>query len=191
MNIALFFGSFNPIHNGHIHIANHILKNMICNEVWFVISPQNPLKKDYSLLNEELRLELASKAIKDYSNMNVCNIEFSLPKPSYTYKTLIKLKYEHPEKNFHLIIGSDNLDIFKKWKNYDKIIEEFKLIVYPRTGSAKQDFSHTNIIKLRAELKNISSTEIRNRVMMNKNISTFVPDSILKDVISYYSPTRS
>ena len=187
MNIALFFGSFNPIHNGHIHIANHILKNMICNEVWFVVSPQNPLKEDSSLLDENLRLKLTLKVINNVNKMNVCDIEFSLPRPSYTYNTLKQLKEKHPEHNFHLIIGSDNLEIFNKWRDYKKILDEFRLIVYPRKGSSELNISHPNIIKLNAVLKDLSSTEIRKFIKTNKNISTLVPNSILNDVISFYS----
>lgn len=190
MNIALFFGSFNPIHNGHIHIANHILENMICNEVWFVVSPHNPLKEDKSLLDENLRLKLTSKVINNLNNMSVCDIEFSLSRPSYTYNTLKQLKEKYPEHNFHLIIGGDNLDIFNRWRDYNKILDEFKLIVYPRKGSSKLNLSHPNIIKLNAVLKDLSSTEVRELIKKDKNISTLVPLSILSDVISFYSSTR-
>jgi nicotinate-nucleotide adenylyltransferase len=191
MNIALFFGSFNPIHNGHIHIANHILKTGICNEVWFVISPQNPLKKDKSLLNENLRLKLTKKLINNVNNFKVCDIEYSLPKPSYTYNTLKILRSMHEEHSFHLIIGGDNLDIFNMWRDHEKILEEFKLIVYPRKGNKQKELKHPNIIKLEASLKNISSTDIRDRIKKDKTINDLVPISILEDVISYYSDTFS
>jgi len=187
MDIALLFGSFNPIHNGHIHIANHILKSKICNEVWFVVSPQNPLKKNINLLDEQLRLKLITKVVKNIDNMQVCDIEFSLPRPSYTYKTLLKLKNKHPKDSFHLIIGGDNLDIFNKWRDYNKILDEFKLIVYPRTGSKELSISHPNIFKLDAILKNISSTEIRENIKKDKSITNIVPDSIINDVLKYYS----
>lgn len=187
MNIALFFGSFNPIHNGHIHIANHILSNGICNEVWFVVSPQNPLKENKNLLDENLRLKLTNKAVNNFCNIKVCDIEFTLPKPSYTYKTLSILKEKYKECNFHLIIGGDNLDIFHKWKNFKKILEEFNLIVYPRKGSNDLKSNNKNIIILNAALKDISSTEIRENIKKDKTITNLVPDSIIKDVLNLYS----
>jgi nicotinate-nucleotide adenylyltransferase len=187
MNIALFFGSFNPIHNGHIHIANYILSIGICNEVWFVVSPQNPLKENKTLLDENLRLKLTNKAIKAYCNIKVCDIEFNLPKPSYTYNTLKILKEKHKDCNFHLIIGGDNLNIFHKWRDNDKILKEFKLIVYPREGISEIESNKPNVIILNAALKNISSTEIREEIKKDKNIANLVPDSILDDVLDFYS----
>lgn len=191
MNIALFFGSFNPIHNGHLHIANHILRTGICNEVWFIISPQNPLKEDKDLLDENLRLKLVQKVINNVNNLKVCDIEYHLPKPSYTYNTLKILKEKYNEHSFHLIIGGDNLEIFDKWKDYSKILEEFKLIVYPRKGKYDKELRHPNIIKLEARLKNISSTEIRDKIKRDKSIANLVPNSILDELISYYSETLS
>jgi len=187
MKIALFFGSFNPIHNGHIHIANHIINNGICNEVWFVVSPLNPMKKNSSLLDDSVRLQLTRKAINSVNNFKICDIEFSLPKPSYTYNTLNILKNKYKEHDFHLIIGGDNFDIFHKWKNHEEIINKFKLIIYPRKYSSIQSSSLPNVIFLDASLKNISSTEIRENIKKDKSIYSLVPDCIVDDVIKYYS----
>lgn len=187
MDIALFFGSFNPIHNGHIYIANHILNKNICQEIWFVVSPQNPLKKDVDLLEDKKRLCLAEKALAFNSKLKVCDIEFSLPKPSYTFNTLQILKDKYAEFNFHLIIGQDNLNIFNKWRDSDKILKEYSIIVYPRKGTKELSIESENIIQLKAELKDISSTEIREKIKKDKNIKNLVPDVILNEVINLYT----
>ena len=187
MNIALFFGSFNPIHNGHIHIANYIIEHSICEEVWFVVSPQNPLKKDAFLLEDSFRLNITKKVINNVSKFKLCDIEFSLPKPSYTYNTLNIIRNKYQEHNFYLIIGSDNLNIFHKWMNYKEIINEFNIIVYPRKGCDISDIKTPNTIILKADLKDISSTEVRDRIKKDKSINTLVPECIVEDILKYYS----
>src|SRR5215207_4201526 len=134
MKIGLFFGSFNPIHNGHLIIANHILNETALKKVWFVVSPQNPLKESHSLLNSYDRLHLVSKAVENDVRIKASDIEFSLPKPSYTATTLAYLKEKYPEYVFSIIIGSDSFQNLTKWKNYKTIIENNELIIYKRPG---------------------------------------------------------
>ena len=132
MKVALFFGSFNPIHAGHLIIAQHILNNTENEELWFVVSPQNPLKEKQTLLADYHRMALVRLAIEDQNQIKASDIEFSLPKPSFTIDTLTYLKEKHTEKSFSLIMGEDNLRTFHKWKNYEQILSNFSLIVYPR-----------------------------------------------------------
>ncbi|HEX7868942.1 MAG TPA: nicotinate (nicotinamide) nucleotide adenylyltransferase, partial [Chryseobacterium sp.] len=133
--IGLFFGSFNPIHIGHLILANYILENSDMNELWFVVSPQNPFKEKKSLLNDHNRLEMVELAIKNYPEMRASNIEFSLPTPSYTIDTLTYLKEKHPDYSFSLIMGEDNLESLHKWKNSDLLVKNHHIIVYPRVFS--------------------------------------------------------
>ena len=137
MEVGLFFGSFNPIHTGHMIIANLVKETTSVKEVWFVVSPQNPFKKNKSLLHEFDRLDMVRAAISEDYSFRVIDIEFNMPKPSYTIDTLTLLQEKHPDKTFHLIIGEDNLASFPKWKNHEQILENFHLIVYPRKGSER------------------------------------------------------
>ena len=130
--IGLFFGSFNPIHNDHLKLASFFYKNADLDLIWFLITPQNPWKKTTDLLDESERFKIVSQALVSHPKFEVNTIEFKLPKPSYTYTTLTKLKKQYPEKVFKLILGADNLISFDKWKNYDKILDEFELLIYPR-----------------------------------------------------------
>jgi len=175
--IGLFFGSFNPIHMGHLCIANYFSEFTDLKEVWFVISPQNPLKPKSSLLADHHRLELVHIALNDYNKFRVCDIEFRLPKPSYTIHTLVYLKEKYPNKDFVLIIGSDNLNTFSKWKNYDQIILNHQLYVYPRLNSEiSQWHTHPNVKLVDAPLMQISSTFIRTALKTKKEIPFFIPD---------------
>ena len=131
--IGLFFGSFNPIHIGHLILANYILENSDMEELWLVVSPQNPFKEKKSLLNDHNRLDMVQLAVKNYPKMRASNIEFSLPKPSYTIDTLTYLKEKYPNYAFALIMGEDNLESLPKWKNSEKLISDYQIIVYPRT----------------------------------------------------------
>jgi len=185
---GLFFGSFNPIHNGHLSIASFLNKEGLTDEVWFVVSPLNPLKSGDILLNGEQRLELVKLAIESSPNINACDIEFSLPRPSYTYNTLKKLKEEHPDREFYLIIGADNLEIFHKWRNHEDILEKFKILVYPRTGSEYSSLlKHKNITVVNAPFKNVSSTEIRDKIKENKSINDLIPSCIADKIKKLYS----
>ena len=180
MEVGLFFGSFNPIHTGHMIIANLVKETTAVTEVWFVVSPQNPFKKNKNLLHEFDRIDMVRAAIADDFNFRVCDIEFSMPKPSYTIDTLTVLQEKHPSKKFHLIIGEDNLASFPKWKNADQILKNFKLIVYPRKGSKKAQLGYEERITLiEAPEVDISATLIRKLVFQGKSVKYLVPDPVV------------
>ncbi|PQL92674.1 nicotinate (nicotinamide) nucleotide adenylyltransferase [Apibacter adventoris] len=172
MNIGLFFGSFNPIHIGHLIIANYIIENSSLDKIWFVISPQNPFKEKKTLLGDHHRLEMVNLAIQKYPKFQASNVEFNLPKPSYTIDTLVVLKEKYPDHNFVLLMGQDNLLSFHKWKNYEQIIKYYKLLIYPRITkeSQKPILCHPNIEKVSAPIIEISSTMIRKMIKENKNV---------------------
>lgn len=172
MNIGLFFGSFNPIHIGHLIIANYIIENSSLDKIWFVISPQNPFKEKKTLLGDHHRLEMVNLAIQKYPKFQASNVEFNLPKPSYTIDTLVVLKEKYPDHNFVLLMGQDNLLSFHKWKNYEQIIKYYKLLIYPRMTkeSQKPILCHPNIEKVSAPIIEISSTMIRKMIKENKNV---------------------
>jgi nicotinate-nucleotide adenylyltransferase len=194
-NIALFFGSFNPIHIGHLVIANHIANNNDVDEVWFVVSPQNPFKEKKTLLQDYHRLQLVNEAIEGNEKLKASNIEFSLPQPSYTVDTLIYLKEKYPDINFSIIMGEDNIKSFHKWKNHDIILRDYKLIVYPRVNvgqelNAQADIlGHKNVTLLHnIPIMDISASYIRNNIKENKSIRYLVTDSVLKyiDEMNFY-----
>lgn len=171
MKIGLFFGSFNPIHIGHLIIANHIQQYSDLDQVWFVVTPQNPFKEKASLANDYDRLHLVNLALEDYQNLRVSDVEFTMPKPSYTIDTLVVLKEKYPEHDFSLIMGMDNLKSFHKWKNHDQILKHFSIHVYPRIGSDVGNWSgHEKINVVNAPIVEISSTFIRQAIKENKNI---------------------
>lgn len=179
MNIGLYFGSFNPIHIGHLAIANYMVEFSDLDEVWFVVSPHNPLKNKNTLLNDYDRLEMVRLAINDFHKFKVSNIEFSLPQPSYTVNTLAHLKEKYPDKTFNLIMGSDNLRHFHKWKNYERIIENHKLYVYPRKNETENQFSnHKNVVLINAPEMEISSTSIREAIKNGKDLRFFLPEKV-------------
>ena len=175
--IGLFFGSFNPVHNGHMIIANYILEYTELEQIFFVVSPQNPFKQKAALLEDYHRLALVKEAIGDNDKYHACDIEFKMPKPSYTIDTLAYLKEKYPEKVFSLIMGSDNLKNFHKWKNSKQIINKHRLYVYPRPGFDDSTFKEVkNIILIDAPLMEISATFIRNAVKEKKDIRYFMPE---------------
>lgn len=177
--IGLFFGSFNPIHIGHLIIANLVKETTVVDEVWFVVSPQNPFKKNKNLLHEFDRLDMVRSAISDDYSFKVSDIEFGMPKPSYTIDTLTVLQEKHPTKKFHLIIGGDNLTSFPKWKNYQQILQHFGLIVYPRPNSEKSELeNHEKVTLIEAPKMDISATLIRKLVKDKKSIKYLVPDGV-------------
>lgn len=190
--IGLFFGSFNPIHIGHLILANYILENSDMNELWFVVSPQNPFKEKKSLLNDRNRLDMVELAIKNYPDMRASNIEFSLPTPSYTIDTLTYLKEKHPDYSFSLIMGEDNLGSLHKWKNVDLLIKNHHIIVYPRVfeGDKKDSkyINHENISLVKAPVIELSATEIRNMIKQGKNIRPMLPPEVFEylDGSSFY-----
>ena len=180
-NIGLYFGSFNPIHNGHLAIANHLLESTDLEEVWFVVSPQSPFKNEDTLLGNDYRYEMVLLAIENNKRLRACNIEFSLPKPSYTINTLKALHEKYPAKNFELIIGADNLETFDKWKNYEEIINNYRIYVYPRHGSDGGKFStHPSVFWIDAPLLDFSSTAIRESIQMEKDVQQLLPSKVLK-----------
>ena len=188
MKIGLYFGSFNPIHTGHLIIANHIVNNTALQKVWFIVSPQNPLKPSISLLNEYHRLHFIQSSIDGENNLRASNIEFQLPKPSYTVDTLAYLKEKHPDHEFSIIMGSDSFSNLTKWKNYQVIIKNYPLYIYKRPGFEVENEIGANIIQVDSPLLEISSTHIRELIKKGKSIRYLVPD-IVKDEIergSYY-----
>lgn len=179
--VGLFFGSFNPVHNGHMIIANYILEYTKLEQIFFVVSPQNPFKEKANLLEDYHRLALIREAIGDNDKFRACDIEFKMPKPSYTIDTLTYLKEKYPEKIFSLIMGSDNLQNFHKWKNANQIIENHILYIYPRPGFDDTKFKEVkNITLIKAPLMEISATFIRNAVKEKKDIRYFLPEKAWK-----------
>lgn len=179
MKIGLFFGSFNPVHNGHMVIASYMAEFTDLDQVWFVVSPHNPLKDKTTLLSDHHRLQLVNIAIGDYSRLKSSNIEFSLPKPSYTINTLAYLFEKHPEHRFVLLLGADNLDTFKKWKNWERILELVELYVYPRKGSDGGDLlHHPNVKVIDAPMMELSATFIRNAIKSGKDVRYMLPSSV-------------
>ncbi|MCJ8498578.1 nicotinate (nicotinamide) nucleotide adenylyltransferase [Chryseobacterium salipaludis] len=189
---GLFFGSFNPIHIGHLILANYILENTDMEELWFVVSPQNPFKNKKSLLNDHNRLDMVQLAVRNYPNMRASNIEFSLPVPSYTIDTLTYLKEKHPDHSFALIMGEDNLNSLHKWKNSEQLVSNHQIIVYPRLFSeAKEDHplsKHANISVISAPVIELSATEIRNMIKEGKNVRPMLPPEVFEylDGSSFY-----
>jgi nicotinate-nucleotide adenylyltransferase len=185
MNIGIFSGSFNPIHVGHVILANYIVEFTEIDEIWFLVSPQNPLKSEDELSDEQSRLEMTKLALQKYAKFRVSDFEFSMPKPSYTINTLRSLREKYPDDTFSLIIGADNWNVFESWREYDKIWEEFALKVYPRSGSR---ITIPNKLKYRVEaldspIVEISSTFIRESIAEGKNISAFLPEGVYEYIV--------
>lgn len=179
MTIGLLFGSFNPIHIGHLIIANTLAENTDLNKVWFVVSPQNPFKLSKGLLHEFDRYDMVKAAIADNYKLEVTDIEFHLPRPSYTIDTLTRLTERNPGKTFRVIIGEDNLMNFEKWKNYNEILDQYGLYVYPRPGVTNSELKrHPNVKMVDAPLLDISATYIRNCIKDNKSIRYLVPETV-------------
>jgi len=175
-NIGLLFGTFNPPHIGHTLIANYFYITNNFDEIWFIVSPQNPFKKDITLLDEKLRLEMVRLAIENANYLKASDIEFGLPKPSYTINTLEKLKNDYPQYTFNIIMGSDNAISIEKWKYFQNIIDNHRIYVYPRTGySTKNILTHKNIkIDNTAPIIDISSTWIREQIKKGKDVQFFL-----------------
>lgn len=184
MKVGLFFGSFNPIHVGHLIIANIMAQNTDLNSVWFVVSPHNPLKKNKTLLHEFDRYDMVRMAINENPKLNVTDIEFHMPRPSYTIDTLTYLTEKHPKNQFVLIIGEDNLVDFPKWKNYQKILENFPLYVYPRPEVKESELkNHPQVKMVDAPLLDISATFIRDTIKKNHSIRYLVPEEVERYIL--------
>lgn len=191
MNVGLFFGTFNPIHVGHMIIANYMAEFSDLDEVWFVITPLSPFKQKETLLSNHHRLAIANVAVEDYPKLKTSTIEFKLPQPNYTINTLIHLEEKYSKINFNLIMGEDNLRSFHKWKNYETILKNYHLYVYPRVSSKpiKENFkNHPNIHFVSAPIIQISSTFIRKAIHKRKDISTMLPLNVWKyiDEMNFY-----
>lgn len=189
---GLFFGSFNPIHIGHLILANYILEHSDMEELWFVVSPQNPFKDKKSLLKDNNRLDMVQLAVKNYPKMRASNVEFSLPKPSYTIDTLTYLHEKYPEISFSIIMGEDNLESLGKWKNAETLIKNHQIIVYPRIFEGERKDSdylkHENISLIKAPIIELSATEIRNMIKTGKNVRPMLPPEVFEylDGSSFY-----
>lgn len=178
--IGLFFGSFNPIHIGHLVIANYMASYSSLAEVWLVVSPHNPLKQKSGLADMYDRLEMARLATEHAPQLYVSDIEFKLQQPSYTIDTLTHLKEKHPEKNFALVMGADNLSSFRKWKNYEVLLNNHKLFVYPRPNVDTTEWeNHPSVYFTDTPQMDISSTFIRKAIKQEKSVQFFVPDSVI------------
>lgn len=181
--IGLYFGSFNPIHNGHLILAQQILENSDLDLIWFVVSPQNPFKERSNLLDNRARYFLIQKAIEDNDGFRACDIEFSLPTPSYTINTLTYLQEKYPDKEFTIIIGEDNLKYFHKWKNYQAILDYYRIFVYPRPNCEGNELlKRKNVIMIHAPMIEISSSFIRENIRNNKSIRYLLPDSVREEI---------
>lgn len=181
--IGLFFGSFNPIHIGHLIIAEYIIEHSDLKELWFVVSPRNPLKKKQSLLNDRQRLYMVNIAIEDDYRFRSCDIEFKLPQPSYTVNTLLHLAEKYSDKEFCLIMGEDNLDCIEKWYNYQFILDNYQIYVYPRDNyhtEHKRDLP--NIHYVDAPKIGISATMIRQGIQEKKSVKYLMPEKVAKYV---------
>lgn len=182
MNIGLYFGSFNPVHTGHLIIANHILNETDLDKVWFIVSPQNPFKVNATLLNEYNRLHLISLATEDDLRIRVSDIEFTLPKPSYTSITLVHLQEKYPQHQFSIIMGSDSFQNLHKWKNYESIIKSHHIYVYPRPGFETKNHIGARLSIVTAPLLEISATQIRQLIKEGRSIRYMVPDKVREEI---------
>lgn len=198
--IGLFFGTFNPIHIGHLIIANYLVEFSNMDEVWFVVTPHNPLKKKKTLLADHHRLAMVEMAVEDYPKLKASNVEFALPQPNYTINTLVHLEEKYPDQAFALIMGEDNLKSFPKWKNYEVILERFPLYVYPRISEGETESQFFRISEkgekeyvpqinfVNAPIIELSSTFIRKAIQERKNIKPMLAPEVWKyiDEMNFY-----
>ena len=191
MKIGLYFGTFNPIHVGHLTIANHMAEYSDLDQVWFVVTPHSPFKKKSSLLDNHHRYQMVDRAVEDYPNLRASDIEFNLPQPNYTINTLVYLEEKYPDYEFALIMGEDNLKSFHKWKNYEGILERHHIYVYPRISEGQREThfdNHHKIHKVEAPIMELSSTFIRNAIKEGKNIRPMLPEHVWSylDEMNFY-----
>lgn len=190
-NIGLYFGTFNPIHIGHLAIANHMAEFSELDEIWLVVTPHNPFKKKSTLLDNHHRLEMVRLATEHYPKLKPSTVEFDLPQPNYTVNTLAVLEEKYPDYKFNLIMGEDNLKSLHKWKNYEVILERYGIFVYPRIseGVIEHQFKdHPKITKVKAPIMEISSTFIRSSIADKKNIRPLLPEHVWSyaDEMNFY-----
>lgn len=191
MKVGLYFGTFNPIHVGHLTIANHLAEHSDMDQVWFVVTPLSPFKKKSSLLDNHQRLEMVYRATNDYDKLRPSDIEFTLPEPNYTINTLTYLQEKFSEHTFSLIMGEDNLKSFHKWKNYELILDNHDIYVYPRISSGEVEHrfkDHPKIHKVEAPIMELSSTFIRSEIKAGKNIRPMLPEHVWEyvDEMNFY-----
>ncbi|GIM51739.1 nicotinate (nicotinamide) nucleotide adenylyltransferase [Capnocytophaga cynodegmi] len=189
--VGLFFGSFNPIHIGHLIIANHLVEHSTMDELWFVVTPQNPFKEKHSLLDNYSRLEMVHRAVEEYEKLRPSDIEFHLSQPNYTVNTLAYLEEKYPTFDFALIMGEDNLKSFHKWKNYEHILRNYSIFVYPRIseGNIPEELeNHSNIIKINAPIIELSATFIRNEIKEKRNVRPLLAPKVWQyiDQMGFY-----
>ncbi|MCF1190499.1 nicotinate-nucleotide adenylyltransferase [Mangrovimonas sp. AS39] len=191
MKIGLYFGTFNPIHVGHLVIANHMAEFSDLDQVWFVVTPHSPFKKKSTLLDNHHRFEMVYRTTQDYPHLKPSDIEFHLPQPNYTINTLIHLEEKYPDHHFCLIMGEDNLKGFHKWKNYEVILENYHVYVYPRISEGHietQFHQHDKVTFVEAPIMEISSTFIRKAIKDGKNIRPLLPEHVWNyvDEMNFY-----
>ena len=191
MKVGLYFGTFNPVHIGHLIIANYMIENSDLDEIWMVVTPHSPFKKNSSLLDNHHRFELVYKATESYAKIKPSDIEFKLPQPNYTTHTLVHISDKYKDKEFCLIMGEDNLKSLHKWKNYETLLEHHHIYVYPRVSDgeiATQFDSHPKIHKIDAPIVQISSTMIRNGIKEGKNVQPMLPREVWSyiDEMNFY-----
>lgn len=191
MKIGLYFGTFNPIHVGHLTIANHMAEYSDLDQIWLVVTPHNPHKKKSTLLKDHHRLEMVYRATKDYPKLKPSDIEFSLPQPNYTINTLTYLKEKYAEHDFSLIMGEDNLNSLHKWKNYELLLENHSVLIYPRRSEIKAKNNlkeHPKVTMIQAPIMEISSTFIRAAIKNQKNIRPMLPENVWEyiDEMNFY-----
>lgn len=202
MKIGLYFGTYNPIHKGHLVIANYMIQHAKLDRIWMVVSPQNPLKIKDSMLSDFQRLELVKIALKsEDKRIEASNIEFDLPKPSYTWQSLQFIQKKYPNDTFVLIMGEDNLRQFERWKDHVHISDNFKIYVYPRISTeselehvqTKKYFNHKNVQLFNVPVINISSSEIRGKLAKGEQVDGFLNQDVLKKIKekNYFSETTS
>lgn len=196
--IGLFFGSFNPVHQGHLILANYLVEETALEEVWFVITPQSPFKQKQRLLDNHHRLRMVEEAIEDYPKLKVSTVEFGLPAPQYTALSVAHLKEKHPEAVFSLIMGQDHLNSFHRWHNYEELLRAHKIYVYPRMPEAGERahrklpkpevVQHPNIVLVNAPVVEISSSYIRKAHKAGKNVRPLLPPAVWKylDEMNFY-----
>lgn len=182
MRVGLYFGSFNPIHNGHLIIASHILNEGLVDKVWFVLSPHNPLKETSSLLNENHRYHLVNVALEDDNRMKATDIEFGLPRPSFTAVTLAHLSEKYSQHQFVVIMGGDSFQNIKKWKNFEFILKNYEILIYERPGFEFKKEPGKSITCLNAPLLEISSTHIRTLIKEKKSVKYLLPDNVIEEI---------
>ena len=191
MKVGLFFGSFNPIHVGHLIIANHLAEHSDLDQVWFVVTPHSPFKKKNTLLDDNHRYQMVDRATDDYPKLRATDIEFKLPQPNYTINTLTYLEEKYSDYEFCLIMGKDNLNNFHKWKNHELILERHEIYVYPRLGKENMETKFENHKKIRfinAPIMELSSTFIRKAIKEGKNVCPMLPENVWNylDEMNFY-----